>query len=141
MKQPLQTVRGCAPCGQHCLCVPTGSGLSTCTVYATLEYEVDGRKKKCQLAVTVPPNLSLGYWMGIFACKTRDLIKPQGARHGWLTFRLDGSKEPLTWWQAVQDVWYRWTWRGKQHTGNHFVPIWPDPPPPPRRPRAVLATS
>ena len=119
------------PCSAHCLC-SCGKSPHTKLFNTNLEYEAGGKKHVENMILVVPADASIGAIMQVMSCAVRERIEPLGASNGFCKFRLDGRSAELTAWQWVQDKWYRFTWRGKQHTGSHFVPIWPAPPPPPR---------
>lgn len=121
-----------APCSGHCFCAEGKSACTTRLFNASLEYEVGGEEHVEDVVLVIPSDFHIGQILQVMDCAVRDRITPKGAHNGFLRFRLDGRSSELTFWQRVQDVWYRFTWRGKQHTGSHFVPIWPAPPPPPR---------
>lgn len=113
------------PCAGYCLCAEGGKAPDSTRIFsASLEYETGGDKRVEDLVLVVPAKAHIGEVMQIMDCAVRDRIAPQGSSYGFLRFRLDGKSKELTFWQWLQDKWYRLTWRGKQHTGSHFVPIW-----------------
>lgn len=113
------------PCSGHCLCAERAKAPESTRIFnASLEYEAGGDKRVEPLVLVVPAQAHLGEVLQIMNCAVRERIEPQGSHWGSLRFRLDGKSNELTFWQWVQDKWYRFTWRGKQHTGSHFVPIW-----------------
>lgn len=116
-----------APCSGHCFCAGAKPG-STKLFNASLEYEAGGESHVEDIVLTVPSDFHIGQIMQVMNCAVRERIAPKGSHNGFLRFRLDGRSGELSLWQWVQDIWYRFTWRGKQHTGSHFVPIWPTAP-------------
>lgn len=112
------------PCSNHCLCA-NGKSPQTKFFNTKLTYELGDEEHVEDLLLIVPADAHIGEIMQIMNCAVREHIEPKGATFGSLRFRLDGRSAELTAWQWVQDTWYRFTLRGKQHTAGHFVPIWP----------------
>jgi len=115
----------------------------TRVIHAGLEYTAGGIKHVDTIELTVPSCFHRGQWLSALSCATRRIISDTGARYGVLRFRLDGSDKLLTILEELSDLLYRFTWRGTQYTGSHFVPIWPGPlpvpPPAPTDAQAALA--
>ncbi len=120
------------PCSEHCFCAKDRAA-ATRIFNASLEYEAGGTKHVEGLVLVVPADAHIGQVKQVMNCAVRERITPKGASNGFLKFRLDGGNSALTFWQKVQDAWFRVTLRGKQHTGSHFVPIWPTAPAAPAR--------
>lgn len=115
------------PCSGHCFCA-SGKSASTKLFNASLEYEAGGEKHVEDISLVVPADAHIGEIKQIMSCAVRNRIESLGSHNGFLRFRLDGRSAELTPWQWLQDIWFRVTWRGKPHTGSHFVPIWDAPP-------------
>lgn len=119
-----------APCGNDlCVChtLPkpgTGSG-RTRNVYADLRYEKGFHMVVERLVVAVPAEATAVQWLAALQCATERLLRPLGAEFGSLSYRLDGTDKPLTFFERVQDRWHQFTWRGTAVTGYLFVPLWP----------------
>lgn len=114
------------PCSNSCLC-SCGKSSETKLFNASLEYEAGGEKHVEDILLVVPADAHIGEIMQVMNCAVRERIEPQGSTNGFLRFRLDGRSSELTFWQWVQDIWFRFTYRGKPFRGSHFVPIWPAP--------------
>jgi hypothetical protein len=114
-------------CSGHCICA-TATPAATRIFNASLEYEAGGEKHVEDLVLVVPSDAHIGQIKQAMACAVRERITPKGSSNGFLKFRLDGRSGELSFLQWVQDIWFRFTWRGKPFTGSHFVPIWPTAP-------------
>ncbi len=111
------------PCSGHCLCA-SGKSSTTKLFNASLEFEVGGEKRIEDILLVVPADAHIGEIKQVMNCAVRERIASMGSRNGFLRFRLDGRSGELNFFQWVQDLWFRITWRGKPFTGSHFVPIW-----------------
>ena len=129
--RPITTIHELqAPCGNElcaCHCIPSSGGGSgqTRKVFANVRYERGFQMVTDRLVVAVPAEATQVQWLAALRCATERLLRPLGAEFGSLTYRLDGTDKPLTFWESVQDRWHQFTWRGKAVTGYLFVPLWP----------------
>ncbi len=115
------------PCSGHCFCA-SGKSATTKLFNASLEFEVGGEKRVEDILLVVPADAHIGEIKQVMNCAVRERIASMGSHNGFLRFRLDGRSGELNFFQWVQDLWFRFTWRGKPFTGSHFVPIWDAPP-------------
>ena len=102
---------------------------STRPFHAVLEYTPDGAKKSSIMKVTinVDPNISRGELRTALTDKVLETAGHDCERYGTLIFvryRVDGSEQPLTFWERVCDSWHWFTLRGQAITGGFCVPIW-----------------
>lgn len=112
------------PCSGHCFCAQGKTPDATRIFNARLEYNSGGEKQVEDLVLVVPTDAHIGQIKQVMDCAVRERIVPKGASNGFLKFRLDGRSGELSFLQWLQDTWFHITWRGKPHTGSHFVPIW-----------------
>ena len=87
---------------------------------------------RCQLGVaTVNANISawvlvdstLECWIAALQARAHDLLIAFGAEGGTVYLRHDGTNEPLSLIESIQDWCYRNTIYGKQITGGYWVDV------------------
>lgn len=95
--------------------------------FAVMEYESNGSRQRKELRLKVPMTATLFQIRLVLVPMVRRMMREGSgkARYCVLTFRVDGSDKPLDFWEKVQDVWNRYTMRGKPVTSALFIPFWP----------------